>query len=320
MCVNNVAMNKKEYLENANKVIDLIKILREEIIKETGYPWEHTPISFETLDEVIDFNNPLVHILYKRNKGTSWNKISKYIGTDKDAIKSKYFQYLDGIMSYIVNKSYPIEVNKSTLDLVLYEVNKKFNTSESVIYFSFSDLVCWLTDREFKILTTYLGEKHTYAEIGEFFDVTHQRISQIYKDTLEKLYKQYCNTKVKTNKIKKELLDLEKKIEDNTVALDLLPIEVLELSVRSTNCLKRAGYNTVEDLLTLSTENVMSIKNMGSKSAEEILFAKDNISLNDLNDISNYKIAERKNLLVDMLNEVNNEVWYRKVDWSYSKD
>lgn len=47
-------------------------------------------------------------------------------------------------------------------------------------------------------------------------------------------------------------------------------IEELELSVRSSNCLKRAGINTVEELTEKSEEDLMKVRNLGRKSLQEI--------------------------------------------------
>ena len=48
-------------------------------------------------------------------------------------------------------------------------------------------------------------------------------------------------------------------------------IEELELSVRSFNCLKRAGINTVEDLISKTEEEMMKVRNLGRKSLEEVV-------------------------------------------------
>ncbi|MBQ3451648.1 MAG: hypothetical protein IJG32_05235, partial [Selenomonadaceae bacterium] len=48
------------------------------------------------------------------------------------------------------------------------------------------------------------------------------------------------------------------------------PIEELELSVRSTNCLKRAGIHIVADLVDKTEEEMMKFRNLGRKSFEEI--------------------------------------------------
>ena len=50
-----------------------------------------------------------------------------------------------------------------------------------------------------------------------------------------------------------------------------MTIEELDLSVRSFNCLKRAGINTVEDLISKSEEEMMKVRNLGRKSLEEVI-------------------------------------------------
>lgn len=50
-----------------------------------------------------------------------------------------------------------------------------------------------------------------------------------------------------------------------------MTIEELDLSVRSFNCLKRAGINTVEDLTNRTEEDMMKVRNLGRKSLEEVI-------------------------------------------------
>ncbi|HCC34313.1 MAG TPA: DNA-directed RNA polymerase subunit alpha [Ruminococcaceae bacterium] len=50
-----------------------------------------------------------------------------------------------------------------------------------------------------------------------------------------------------------------------------MTIEELDLSVRSFNCLKRAGINTVEDLINRTEEDMMKVRNLGRKSLEEVV-------------------------------------------------
>ena len=50
-----------------------------------------------------------------------------------------------------------------------------------------------------------------------------------------------------------------------------MTIEELDLSVRSYNCLKRAGINTVEDLTNKTEEDMMKVRNLGRKSLEEVI-------------------------------------------------
>ena len=50
-----------------------------------------------------------------------------------------------------------------------------------------------------------------------------------------------------------------------------MPIEELELSVRSYNCLKRAGIATVEDLANKTEDDMMKVRNLGKKSLDEVI-------------------------------------------------
>jgi len=58
--------------------------------------------------------------------------------------------------------------------------------------------------------------------------------------------------------------------ENNTERILEMSIEELDLSVRSYNCLKRAGINTVEELVDKSEEEMMKMRNLGKKSLEEV--------------------------------------------------
>ena len=62
----------------------------------------------------------------------------------------------------------------------------------------------------------------------------------------------------------------EKEDDEKSKILDM-NIDELELSVRSYNCLKRAGINTVEELCNRTPEDMMKVRNLGRKSLEEVL-------------------------------------------------
>lgn len=63
---------------------------------------------------------------------------------------------------------------------------------------------------------------------------------------------------------------VEKEEEKKNKLLEM-PIEELELSVRSYNCLKRAGINSVEELIQRNEEEMMKVRNLGKKSLEEVV-------------------------------------------------
>ncbi len=63
---------------------------------------------------------------------------------------------------------------------------------------------------------------------------------------------------------------VEKPDDEKGKALEM-NIDELELSVRSYNCLKRAGINTVQELCSKTPEDMMKVRNLGRKSLEEVL-------------------------------------------------
>ena len=62
---------------------------------------------------------------------------------------------------------------------------------------------------------------------------------------------------------------VEKENDEKEKVLEM-SIDELELSVRSFNCLKRAGINTVEELINKTPEDMMKVRNLGRKSLEEV--------------------------------------------------
>ena len=64
---------------------------------------------------------------------------------------------------------------------------------------------------------------------------------------------------------------LVSKEEDEQTKVLEMPIEEMDLSVRSYNCLKRANINTVEDLIKKSKSDMLKVRNLGLKSIEEVV-------------------------------------------------
>ncbi|MCI1859299.1 MAG: DNA-directed RNA polymerase subunit alpha [Sporolactobacillus sp.] len=72
-----------------------------------------------------------------------------------------------------------------------------------------------------------------------------------------------------TDKAQKAEIMVEKEEDKKEKVLEMT-IEELDLSVRSYNCLKRAGINTVQELTQKSEEDMMKVRNLGRKSLEEV--------------------------------------------------
>ena len=148
-----------------------------------------------------------------------------------------------------------------------------------------------LSDRERSILVMRFKHGMTLEQCGRKYNVTRNRIRQLQNKALRRLrhpstWKSWCYDTMKKayayedevsalrlenirlrNAIKSELPQPKKEQMPN---LDDVWIDDLDLSVRSFNCLKRAGINKVSDLVGKTYEDMMRVRNLGRKSTEEI--------------------------------------------------
>ncbi|TFD98437.1 DNA-directed RNA polymerase subunit alpha [Jeotgalibacillus salarius] len=81
-----------------------------------------------------------------------------------------------------------------------------------------------------------------------------------------------------TNEAQNAEIMVEKEEDQKEKVLEMT-IEELDLSVRSYNCLKRAGINTVQELANKSEEDMMKVRNLGRKSLEEVKAKLDELGL-----------------------------------------
>lgn len=158
-----------------------------------------------------------------------------------------------------------------------------------------------LSERENKVLELRYGRNFTLEDIGKEFGVTRERIRQVEAKAIRKLrhpttlrsmsvvpYDKYQSLLYENEIMKKSLEDNQKVIDEQNENFKSLgigeitlekndiyskPIEYLELSVRSFNCLRRKGIRTVKDIVDYAKEhngNLGEIRNLGRKSAFEI--------------------------------------------------
>lgn len=134
-----------------------------------------------------------------------------------------------------------------------------------------------LTERERRILDFRYKDGLTFEEIGKHFCVTRERIRQIHAKSLRKLrrpdrlnYLKYGVSGVvarKTESAREAALASLPKPDNKPEDITL---EELELSVRSYNCLKRAGMNTLRDVAEMTFDELCHVRNLGKKSVDEI--------------------------------------------------
>ncbi len=85
-----------------------------------------------------------------------------------------------------------------------------------------------------------------------------------------KIYQEHLNLFIELTEHVNEVEVMVEKEEDQKEKVLEMTIEELDLSVRSYNCLKRAGINTVEELTQKTAEDMMKVRNLGKKSLEEV--------------------------------------------------
>ena len=118
------------------------------------------------------------------------------------------------------------------------------------------------------------------TRVGQITDFDKLTLDVYTNGTLEpdeavslaaKVMSEHLNTFIDLSEKARMAEVIVEKEEDDTVKVLELNIEELELSVRSYNCLKRAGINTVEELTIKTADDMMKVRNLGRKSLEEVL-------------------------------------------------
>ena len=133
-----------------------------------------------------------------------------------------------------------------------------------------------LTERERRVLDFRYKDGLTFEEIGKRECVTRERIRQIHAKSFRKLrhperlnYLKYGVSGVIRRKSESAreaaLASLPKPDKPGNI-----PLEELELSVRSYNCLKRAGKHTLREVSEMTYDELCHVRNLGKRSIDEI--------------------------------------------------
>lgn len=150
-----------------------------------------------------------------------------------------------------------------------------------------------LTEKESSIIRQRYKDGLTYAECGKILGVTRERIRQIESKAIRKLrypsrLKFLCLgvlgviKEVKMERAEHYGLVISECMQKVMDAINIngkvtadekpdLELDELELSVRSYNCLRRAGVNRVSDIIRMDYDQLTKLRNMGKKSHDEII-------------------------------------------------
>ena len=152
-----------------------------------------------------------------------------------------------------------------------------FNADMSVVSERLEKMLDTLFSREKDVLLFRFRDNMTQLQVGDAFGVTRERAHQIEAKALRKLRHPSrwefikSGVDIKAEKIKAlELAKAEKEQKIQDFQFEKIKIEHLDFSVRVFNCLSRAGYRTLKDLLLATDEDLQNIRNAGPHTVNEI--------------------------------------------------
>ena len=132
------------------------------------------------------------------------------------------------------------------------------------------------TEREKDVMDMRWNQHITYDSIAEHIGKTRERARQITRQIVRKLsVREHYYIMVSPDKYS-EVLERATKYElmlgeFSEKELERPTIYELELSVRTHNCLTRRGYHYIDELIGVSVNDLVNIRNMGNKSLGELL-------------------------------------------------
>ena len=150
-----------------------------------------------------------------------------------------------------------------------YQFAEQANSNDNIDFLSIDAVFMPVLKVNYKINNVYLGySKTTESLIVEITTNGSVSPEKALSEAAQKLMTWFSFLTSEQN------LAPQKEVEVEPIAQnDVILIEELQLPVRAYNCLKRAGINSVDDLVNYSQEEIREIKNFGKKSAQEVFQA-----------------------------------------------
>ena len=172
-----------------------------------------------------------------------------------------------------LKEEYPYNLISTIIDESVWELNLPTEMTEDHLA-GLEYAISQLDEREQTIIRLRYEQRHTFAEIGAVFNISVNRVSQVERKALRKLYHpknlKYYKYGIEGYKVKKEEFEeAERKRAYDEKAMGTT-IYDLDFSVRTFNNLIRAKCEKVSDLVALSEEDILNLKNMGRKQFAEV--------------------------------------------------
>ncbi len=175
-----------------------------------------------------------------------------HIATVEEGATLKMEIYVNRGRGYV-----PAEENKSNVDYIgVLPVDSIYTPIEKVSY---------------KVDNTRVGQRSDYDKLILEVWTNGSVNPQDGVSLAAKVLVEHLNLFIDLSEAVSRVEIMVEKEEDQKEKVLEMTIEELDLSVRSYNCLKRAGINTVEELSNKSEDDMMKVRNLGKKSLEEVI-------------------------------------------------
>lgn len=157
--------------------------------------------------------------------------------------------------------------------------DKNKNASLPIGYIAIDSMYTPVKRASYTIENTRVGQNTDYDKLT--IEVTTDGTASA-KEVISlsaKLMNEYINLFIELVQNMANTTMLVSREEDKVHKLMVMSVEEMDLSVRSYNCLKRAGINTVEDLIKKSEDDMLKVKNLGRKSLDEVIHKLESLGL-----------------------------------------
>ena len=174
-----------------------------------------------------------------------------------------------------LKEEYPYNLISTIIDESVWELNLPTEMTEDHLA-GLEYAISQLDEREQTIIRMRFEERQTYAQIGEHLGISLNRVSQVARKALRKLYHpknlKYYKYGIEGHKVRQAEFEEAERKRAYTDKVMETTIYDLDFSVRTFNNLIRAKCEKVSDLIALSEEDILNLKNMGKKQFAEVAF------------------------------------------------
>ena len=172
-----------------------------------------------------------------------------------------------------LKEEYPYNLISTIIDESVWELNLPTEMTEDHLA-GLEYAISQLDEREQTIIRMRFEERQTYAQIGEHLGISLNRVSQVARKALRKLYHpknlKYYKYGIEGHKVRQAEFEEAERKRAYTDKVMETTIYDLDFSVRTFNNLIRAKCEKVSDLIALSEEDILNLKNMGKKQFAEV--------------------------------------------------